>query len=684
MVHRCLEKIPEQRFQSAHDVAFALEAVSDSGALNVTTVVDGREKFNRKSLTFAGLVIIALMALTGGLYFYLHPKPKLTEKDTIVLSDFANSTGDPIFDDTLKQGLTTALRQSPFLNVLSDYKITATLQLMTRPPNTRLTPEVVREVCQRAGGKAWIGGSIAAIGSQYIVELKAVNCQNGDILAQERDNAESKEAVLDALGQAATKLRRELGESLASVQKFDVPLSQATTASLEALKAHSLGKKALEEQGPYAAIPFFQHAIELDPDFAEAYLYLGKMNIIFGEDSRAEQFFAKAYSLRQHTSEWERFDIESMYELFVTGDLQKCSRVFSEWLNSYPRDPVALVNFALVYSNMGQHQRAAELNRESIKRSPDDVIGYLDLASVLISLNQFQESHKTIQEAFDRKLDDEWSHYYLYRLAFLAGDAQGMAEQAAWYERKAEGTYPFFVLRSSVETYFGHIQKARQWSRRAVEAARSTGNDGSAASERMRETLSEVALGNQREARQSALSVLTEPAVYRAATARGALILAWLGDAGADAILDKLNKRSPQDTLVQSVVLPTVRARIELARKNPERSIELLQASIPYEFTDVSFDGCLYSAYVRGEAQLAARRGTAAAVEFQKILDHRGLVSACETAVLARLGLARAYVLEGDMTKAKLAYQDFLTLWKDADPDIPVLEEAKAEYASLN
>jgi tetratricopeptide (TPR) repeat protein len=570
------------------------------------------------------------------------------------------------------------------LNVLSDNKISATLQLMTRPASTRLTPEIVREVCQRADGKAWIGGLISNIGIEYVVGLKAVNCQNGEVLAQNQVTAPSKEAVLDALGQAATTLRREVGESLASVQKFDVPLAQATTASLEALKADSLGTKALHEQGTNAAIPFFQHAVELDPDFADGYMGLGKMYANLGEFSRAEKFFTKAYFLRQRTSERERFDIESMYYMFVTGDLENCSRVFREWLGSYPRSPVAQGNLGNVYSFLGQPQQAAELDRESLQQTPDDVIGYMNLARALMESNRFLESRKTIQDAFDRKLDAEQLHNNLYLLAFFANDARGLAEQVAWSEGRPEATQDFLSLQSSVEAYSGHLHKARDLSRWAVEAAERADNKEAASSERMREALSEAAFGNLPEAKHAAVSALNQPGAGYNTQASSALVFAWVADAArSQSILDKLDKRFPQGTLVQSVVLPTVRARMELARNNPERAIELLQASVPYELTDVSFNACLYPAYVRGEAQIATQHGLEAALEFQKILDHRGLVGPCETAALAHLGLGRAYAIAGDSAKAKAAYQDFLTLWKDADPNTPILKQAKAEYSRL-
>jgi eukaryotic-like serine/threonine-protein kinase len=401
--------------------------------------------------------------------------PSLPTKDTIVFADFANSTGDSIFDDTLKEALTSSLRQSPFLNVLSDGKVGTTLKLMTLPANTRLTPEFAREVCQRANSKAWIGGSIASIGSEYVVGLKAVNCLNGETLAQEQSTAVNKEEVLDALGETAAKLRRELGEALATVEKFDTPLSQVTTSSLEALKAASLGNRTLHEKGTAAAIPFFQHAIELDPNFASAYANLGKMYTNLGERERAEELFTKAYSLRGHASEREKFDID-MYHEIITGDLESAARVYQEWLMSYPRDDVALGNLANVYTFRGRYQPAAELYKQALPLSPSNVVSYSNLALVHMSLNQFPDAHRTIQDALDHKLDADSLHITLYILAFLAGDEQGMREQGAWFEGKPENMDEFLMLQSSAEGYSGHLAKARELTQRAVEAAEHSGN----------------------------------------------------------------------------------------------------------------------------------------------------------------------------------------------------------------
>jgi tetratricopeptide (TPR) repeat protein len=621
-------------------------------------------------------------------FLYLHRPAKLSEKDTIVLADFANSTGDPIFDDTLKQALTTALRQSPFLNVLSDNRATATLRLMTRPPNTPLTPDVTREICQRADGKAWIQGSIASIGAEYIIGLKAVNCQSGDILAQEQVTAAGKEQVLDTLGQAASQLRRELGETLASVQKFDVPLRQATTSSLDALKALSVGDKLYHEKGMAGALPSYEHAIELDPQFASAYVATGTMYVNLREYRRARELFAKAYSLRERTSELEKFTIESRYYVFVTGELENAARVFREWLGSYPNDRTAFGNLGHVYSNLGQHQQALDFFHEDLQRDPNNVIPHMAYAMELIALNRFTEARATLQDALDKKLDSTALHLQLYQLNFLAGDSAGMAEQVAWSNRSAEARQRMLPLEAAAEAYAGHLHKSDDLSHQAIDLLHQSGRQETSAAQVMSMALREASFRDLQESRKTALSI-PQAELGVDGQALGALALATAGDlAHAESLLNDLMKQYPKGTLVQFVVAPTVQARIELSKSNPERSIQLLHPAELYELTNDALGSdalgsCIYPAYVRGQAYLAFKDGAAAEAEFRKILDHTGLVRTCETGALARLGLAQALALQGAKQKAKTAYEDFLTLWKDADSDIPILKQAKAEYSSL-
>ena len=684
IITKCLEKDRSLRYQHAADIHTDLQRLKRDSESSISRIspTSLRKPVPRTTWIAAVLTAVILVAVT--VYFYFHRPPKLTAKDTVVLSDFANSTGDSVFDDALKQALASALRQSPFLNVLSNSEVTKTLGFMRKDPGTRLTPDIAQEVCQRSNSKAWIGGSISNIGNDYIVGVRAVNCQTGDSLAEDTVTASGKDKVLDALGQAASKLRGELGESLASVQQFDVPLTQATTSSLEALKARTLGGTMLHEKGTEAAIPYFQHAIELDPDFASAYLALGKMYSNLGELNKARELFTKGYKLRDHASERERFDIDSMYYDFVTGNLDNEVRVYREWLNSYPRESVALGNLGNTYSFMGRYQDALELQRQGLQLDSNDVIGYGNLAGVLAALNQFDEAHKIIQQALDRKLDASSLRFQLYWVDFNTDDSKGMAEQLAWSAAHPESAPLFLSAQALVAAYHGQLARSHELSRQSAEFWDRAGDKETSSAEWIETVLRQTVFGEIQEADTNALSAIRRLQLGRNSEGFAALVFAWVGDGPrAEPLLADLARQLPEGTLINSIDLPAVRARLELSRNNPAASIQLLQAAIPYELSDFELGGCLYPAYVRGLANLAQKDGFSAATEFKKILDHPGIVNACETRPLAHLGVARAYVLQGNSAKAKGAYQDFLTLWKDADPGIPVLKQAKAEYAEL-
>ncbi len=414
--------------------------------------------------------VIAVALIVAGLYYRSHKAKPLTDKDTIVLADFDNKTGDPVFDDTLKTALNVSLNQSPFLNVLSDSNVAKTLKMMTKPRDTRLTPDVARELCQRAGSKAYIVGSIASLGSQYVLGLKVVNCQSGDTLAQEQATAAGKEKVLDTLGEAASKLRGELGESLASVQKLDAPLSEVTTSSLEALQAFSLGIKALREKGSSAALPYFQHAIELDPNFAMGYADVGVAYSIMSETGRASEYYTKAFQLKDHASEREKLFITADYYSGVTGELDKAAQTYQEWIASYTRHSGAYGELGIVYGEQGQYEKAAESTREYLRLAPDNVGGYGNLANYLLALQRFDEARQTIQQAQERKLDNLLLHNALYALAFVRGDSSSMAEQQQWFAGKPEENFGL-SLASDTEAYVGHLGKARELTKRSVDSA---------------------------------------------------------------------------------------------------------------------------------------------------------------------------------------------------------------------
>ena len=694
VVRRCLEKNPAQRFQSASDLAFALEALSGSGIVAVAGAASAGQ--GRLWKVAVPLVTVVLL-VAGGLYYRSHQSKRLTEKDTTVLADFTNNTGDPVFDDTLKTALTVSLRQSPFLNVMSDNKVAETLRLMARPTSTSLTPGIAREVCQRAGSKAYITGSIAGLGSEYVLGLKAVNCESGDLLAEAQVTAPAKENVLDALGDAASKLRRQLGESLATVRNFDVPLVEATTSSLDALKAYSLGAKTLGEKGPADGQPYFQHAIELDPNFALGYSALGDDYNSMGEVGRASEYYGKAFELREHTSEREKLTITANYYLNVTGELDKAARAYQELIESYPRDSRSYNELGNVLTGQGQYQKAADAYRESKRLDPNHAAAYTNLCNTEMALGRFEEARQTFPEAQARKLDDFIFHTQLYALAFLGSEVAGMTNEQEWFTGRPEENIGL-SLASDTEAYSGHLGRARELTRRSVNSAVRADSKETGAIWQENAALREAAFGNAAEAKKAGAEGWKLFPTSQGVEVEAALAYAMAGDtARAESLAQDLNRRNPVDTQMQLLWLPSVRAQVALDRKNPNEALNDLQvAAAPIEFGQIGFVNnlsCLYPTYIHGEAYLAAGQGMAATAEFKKVLDRNGIVWNCWTGALAHLGVARANALQARTSqgadadaarvRALAAYKDFLTLWKDADPDIPILKEAKAEYARL-
>jgi len=697
IIGKCLEKDRNLRYQHASEIRTDLQRLkrdTESARVPAGSVVTPRGFGIASKLGIAVAAAAVLIGVAG--YLYLHRAPKLSEKDTVVLADFANTTGDPVFDDTLKTALSVSLRQSPFLNVLSEEKVAETLRLMARTPNTSLLADTAREVCQRAGSKSYITGAIAGLGTQYVLALKAVNCQNGDVLVQEQVTAPSKEKVLPALGDTASKLREQLGESLATVQKFDVRLAEATTPSLEALKAYSLGEKILRERSA-DALPYFQRAIELDPDFAIAYRAVGLVYAYLGQSGRAAEYMSKAFELRQHASERERLDIEAAYYSKTTGELEKALRVYEEQIAIYPRDFTTYGDLATVLSELGQFEKASEVVREGLSFAPDWAGGYEALDGYLLGLQRPDEARQVIREAQARKLDSNGLHLDLYGVAFLNSDSAAMANELQTLLSRPgyEGTG--LGMASDTEAFAGYLGKARELTKRALDASIRADSRESAGVWQAIAAQREAAFGFRAEARRDAEAALKIGPPSQAVLTETALAFALAGDAvGAESLAQDLQKRFPLDTQIQSIWLPAIRGQIALDRKQPAAALNQLHPPSQIEYANIQFlfnMSCLYTAYVRAEAYLAAGQAADAAVEFHTIIDHSGMVWNCWPGALAHLGVARANALQSKTSqgadadaarvRALAAYTDFLTLWKNADPDIPILKEAKAEYAKL-
>jgi eukaryotic-like serine/threonine-protein kinase len=716
VINKALEKDKKLRYQSAADmrtdlqrlkrdtesgrsavmtteaepgVTSAASAVSpavasSAGKASAVSVVAARA-YPFKWVAISGIALVAVAGAVGGWLYFAHKAHPLSATDTVVLADFTNKTGDAVFDDTLKQGLSVQLAQSPFFNILSDQKVRDTLNLMGRSPGERLTPELARDLCQRAGSKAYLSGSIAGLGSQYVIGLKAVNCQTGDSLAQEQVTADSKERVLKALDESATKLRGKVGESLSTIQKYDTPIEEATTSSLEALKAYSVARQTLDENGnPFTAIPLFKHAIELDPDFAAAYAALGTDYRNVGDSELAGEVWKKAYELRNRVSEREKLSIAAHYQFEATRNLEKAAEAFEFWLQVYPRDDIAISDLGFIHMALGQYEKALLEMRQATALDPTGTVNYGNLADAYVALNRMDDAQSTIEEARARNLDGPSLHIWRYVLAFFKRDSAGMEEQVAWATGKPGWNEMLLALEASTAAYSGRLVKAREFTHRATVFAQRNQDKAGAANYQAVASLHEALFGNAVEARKSAAAALVLSS-GREVQSVAALASAFAGDtARAEALAADLGKRFPEDTLQNLHILPAIRGAAEVRRGNVSQAIEILQSATQYELGPDGDTGLpLYAVYVRGEAYLAGHQGSAAEAEFQKILDHPGIVVNNPIGAFAHLGVARAYALQGDTAKARAAYQDFLTVWKDADSDIPILKAAKAEYAKL-
>jgi len=630
---------------------------------------------------------VVLIALAGASYFAYNrfrSATPLNEKDMVVLADFTNSTSDPVFDDALKQALAADLGQSPFLNILSDRRISETLQLMGRSGSERVTPDMAREICIRTGSKAMLAGSVSKLGSQYLVGLQAVSCADGDNLAKEQVEASSKEDVVKALDRAATSLRTRLGESLASVQKFAVPV-EATTPSLEALKNFSMGITTQREKGEAQAIPFFKRAIELDPNFAIAYGSLGLAYGNLGQTGLSVQNITKAYALRDRVSEREKYRISALYYQNVTGELEKSIQTYQLWAQSYPKDPTPLGNLGTMYSFLGQFDKAIVELKESIRIEPDAMVQYANLAMVQAGLGQYDDAKASLVEARRRNLDGGWLRQVVYLVAFLTNDSKSMQESLSWAAGKPGDEDVLLSAQSDTEAFYGRLTKAQDFSRRAADSAVRSDSKETAAVWHVNAALREAEFGNSARAHQEVSAALAL-APGRDVRVLSALALARAGDAPqARTLLAGLEKSEANNSIFKLYWFPTVRAVIDLNTGTPQQTLVDLEAAAPYDLgTPQQFAvGTMYPVYLRGLAYLKAGRNSDAITEFQKSQDHRGLVVNFPLGAVAHLQLARAYTAAGDSIKAKAAYQDFFNLWKDADPDIPIFKEAKAEHAKL-
>jgi eukaryotic-like serine/threonine-protein kinase len=683
--HRYIVTVPGRGYRLAESV----QLVPDQ---ELTVIAASRSKMQlevretRPWRWIAIAAVVVLLAVAIGIWRLISHRPAvLSAKDTVVLADFANTTGDAMFDGTLRQGLAIQLEQSPFLSLISDQRIQHMLHLMGQAPGVRFSGELARGVCERTGSAAVLEGSIAPLGSEYVLDLQAKSCRTGEVLDHEQAQAAKKEDVLNALSQIAARFRKRVGESLTTIQEHNTPLAEATTSSLEALEAYSAGWKLHTTSGAMAALPLVRRAVEIDPNFALAHATLGRQYADLDESDLSTMSTIRAWQLKDRASDREKFFIAATYEILATGNLEQARQICEAWAHTYPREALPHVMLSGNPNKAaGRYEQAVAEARKAIEFDPDFAIAYFNLGVNNVYLNRPEEAENTLRRAIGRGLDIDEFSMLQHDVAFLKGDLDGMEREAS-RARERTGAEAWISNKEAFAlAYSGHLQQARILSQRAVDQAMQESQPERAGLWEAGASLREVFFEQVPDARKRAVAAL-KLSNSREVQYGAALTFALSGDSSrAQTLADDLEKRFPEDTVVRFSYLPVLRARIALNQGDSARAIEMLETATPYELgASRGLFGALYPIYVRGEAHLAAHRGPEAAREFQRILDHRGIVGSDPIGALARLQLGRALALSGDTIKAKSAYQDFLTLWKDADPNIPILSQARSEYAKL-
>ncbi len=679
IIAKALEKDREQRYQSAAQMRADLETVKRGRESTPFPTPASAKPRGWKSWLLPAVVLLVLSGAIVSVDWYRHRRLQLTDKDSIVLADFTNSTSDPVFNDALNTALRVELEQTPFLNLLAPDKVRGTLKLLNHPENDRLTPELARKVCVRSNSKALVTGSIADVGNRYRIELKALDCQTGNPLATTQRETANREEVVKTLGAAGAELRSKLGEPKATLQEFNRPLDEATSASLEALQAFAAGEEQKRQGSAVAALPYFKRAVELDPNYAQAYASLGHAYRNVAEIKPYIQALGKAYELRQRASRRQRFYIDGIYFWLVTGNLEKALQVFTEWTKTYPKDPLAHVSLSAVAMQVGQYEKAAAEANESIRLLPT-APAYTDESMSYLKLDRLDDAKPVIEEAQTLNLVSNFLPLARYKLAFLKDDRAALEEQVKSTVGPSLGG--LLCIHSYTQAYYGRLGEARNFLQQLLDLARRDNSPDTAAECLTGNALQEAEIGDIARARQYAADAMALSAGQNALI-RSAMALARAGDvAQAEKLAEQANQQYPLDTMVQNYSLPTIQAAIELQRNNPGKAIEILKIALPYEMGFGSLD-YFYPAFVRGDAYLKAGQGQQAAAEFQKLLDNPGIAENFVIGALAHLQLGRAQAMMGDTAGARKSYKDFFTLWKDADRDVPILQRATAEYAKL-